>query len=408
MKPYSVISLLQFAYVFEKQAQIALSQINGDLLKSLTSLIKRNITREELTDWVNKNNTVLGSLKNNNWIYHDYRSIVSEIQDGKELYSAYILTSQTPPQSLGYEFDAKNSAILIPSGQIPTLYLQIGNLIKRESPLPKQLAADDWLYQGIKNVLRSRLNIDDFAKFVATNKSTIDKIRRTFEKSVPTYLGGGQDGVAYDTGSRILKIFKDESAYSAARNAFNRLHTNPGLAKTEAMIYDVGVLGKYGEETDDPWSGYMLYYYIIEKMKTIESIGKKAGMPIQELLKFITKELGKQDKSKWRQLKRMSSNPDKSEYVRDQVRRIAENIIEGMHEARYGEIIKNVDRVVPGLKEDWLELYVEEVIMKYLTDRHDLHMGNLGVTNYGELRYFDPAYKVVEDSDFYVPPVEEE
>jgi hypothetical protein len=44
------------------------------------------------------------------------------------------------------------------------------------------------------------------------------------------------------------------------------------------------------------------------------------------------------------------------------------------------------------LKDNWLRLYIEEIIVKYLTSRTDLHLGNLGITNSGELRYFDPSY----------------
>jgi hypothetical protein len=44
------------------------------------------------------------------------------------------------------------------------------------------------------------------------------------------------------------------------------------------------------------------------------------------------------------------------------------------------------------LRAGWLELLCEEIIMKLLTGREDLHIGNLGVTAQGELRYFDPQF----------------
>lgn len=45
------------------------------------------------------------------------------------------------------------------------------------------------------------------------------------------------------------------------------------------------------------------------------------------------------------------------------------------------------------LKPNWLKTFAEEVLMKYLTNRTDLHTGNLGITEYGLLRYFDPSFK---------------
>jgi hypothetical protein len=30
--------------------------------------------------------------------------------------------------------------------------------------------------------------------------------------------------------------------------------------------------------------------------------------------------------------------------------------------------------------------------MKFLTSRGDLHLGNLGLTGYGDFRYYDPAH----------------
>ena len=44
------------------------------------------------------------------------------------------------------------------------------------------------------------------------------------------------------------------------------------------------------------------------------------------------------------------------------------------------------------LNSDWLQFLIEEITLKYLTGRGDLHSGNLGLTNYGVFRYFDPSW----------------
>ena len=44
------------------------------------------------------------------------------------------------------------------------------------------------------------------------------------------------------------------------------------------------------------------------------------------------------------------------------------------------------------LKDNWLENLIEEIIHKINTGRTDLHTGNIGVTNYGQLRFFDPVF----------------
>lgn len=44
------------------------------------------------------------------------------------------------------------------------------------------------------------------------------------------------------------------------------------------------------------------------------------------------------------------------------------------------------------LDQNWLEGFLKEIIMKFLTRRTDLHTGNLGITKHRKLRYFDPAH----------------
>jgi len=43
------------------------------------------------------------------------------------------------------------------------------------------------------------------------------------------------------------------------------------------------------------------------------------------------------------------------------------------------------------LNNNWLNRFVEEILVKLLTGRNDLHIGNLGITNNGYFRFFDSA-----------------
>lgn len=60
-------------------------------------------------------------------------------------------------------------------------------------------------------------------------------------------------------------------------------------------------------------------------------------------------------------------------------------------EEEYEDRIVNINNNTL-LRGNWLVKFIEEIILKYLTGRGDLHLGNLGVTNQGNFRYFDPAY----------------
>lgn len=53
--------------------------------------------------------------------------------------------------------------------------------------------------------------------------------------------------------------------------------------------------------------------------------------------------------------------------------------------------IKELSNTLP-LRKNWLRTLIEEIAVKYLTQRGDLHLGNIGITNYGDFRYFDSAH----------------
>jgi len=100
----------------------------------------------------------------------------------------------------------------------------------------------------------------DLLEFINANQEAFNSIRRAFNISQPKILGFGSDGIALDIGDKVLKIFTREMAYEDAMEAWERLYKNPDLAKTEAMMYEVGKFKNTEKltKTDVP-----LFYYII-------------------------------------------------------------------------------------------------------------------------------------------------
>jgi len=390
VRKYSATTLLAVTSLFEKQALIIFGQIKyeGDLSNTsfqyyITKLTKTNPTTEQWSSWIDVNRTVLGSLDREYWDGANERYAYCEIWEGNEKNYAWVTISPSPPFP---DFDTKSMAILKASPPFPVLWLYRGDTVKQiKDPLPPQLAHDTWLYQALQEIAGQGYSEESFAKFVTDNKKTIDKVRRTFEKP-PTYLGGGSDGVAFDTGTRILKIFKDDVSYQAAKAAFDRLHKSPGLAKTEAMIYDVGLLGKEEDFGN-------IYYYIIEKMQTLDNFPNSED-DIKDILEYVMYEIKSKRASKWKPLKNIFNDPnagqDKINFVQRQVATAARNMAFELNSSQ-NFIIRKIEQDVP-VKGNWVQIYIEEIIMKYLTGRTDLHMGNLGVTPYGQLRYYDPAF----------------
>jgi hypothetical protein len=255
--------------------------------------------------------------------------------------------------------------------------------------LEKEFAHDEFIFRALKQIFFSPSQ-DEMIKFFNKNKNKIDKIRRLFS-SRPNYLGGGADGVAFDIGGgRILKIFRDTLSYNKAVEAYQRLHKQPELAKTEAMIYDIN-------------SGSLMenvYYYIMEQMKTIMSFALPARAALLKITKGIVGHLN-DFKYQLKPIKSVIDDPSKHQEIKEKVHLIARKIsdkimaehIREINDIEFAEYkTEDGDTVDIGLKANWLPIFVEEIIIKYLTSRTDLHMGNLGITGQGELRYFDPAY----------------
>lgn len=381
MVKYSPDQLLVLASRFLKLAQSDQTELVSESFKQAMSYVFGiNPTPEEWNEWLDTNRTAVGNLVNNTWWVLNNKSIFTALAED----TATISNSPDLPNK---EFKRKTFAVLRPHPPIPQLWLQIGAREDGPSPsLPPELGHYGWLLDGIDKIIGIR-NKQEVIDFLSKNRSKIDRVRRSFETQNPEYLGGGADGAAYNIGGgKVLKLFRDVTSYEKALAAFDRLHKSPSLSKTEAMIYDVGDLGEFGRRH--------VYYYIMEKMTPVRDLfGGAWNTPVSRILTFIAEQLNLIKGSKLKALKKAIQDPSKAELIRKVVKEEARRISVLIRaDEILGAEALDVKDTMPTLKDNWLELYVEEVIMKYLTGRTDLHQGNLGLTDYGELRYYDPAY----------------
>lgn len=274
-------------------------------------------------------------------------------------------------------------------GMFPNMFMYEGedaDTYGTKGSIPKELAQDSFIMEAVTHMFNygySPTLYSLMGEFVKQYKSNIDSLRKSFQHS-PKYLGGGADGVAFSIGQGyILKIFQEAHSYNEAKKAMERLHKNKELAKTEAMIYDVGILGNF--------NGKNLYYYIMEEMTPINTKSPIFIECVRSIGSDIFTEIFKNHKREVKDLKSVIKDGNTKVDIDFMVRNIAIDIVEQIREkdARYIREVENL----ADLKDTWLESFAEELIMKYLTSRTDLHMGNIGITNQGELRYFDPSHQ---------------
>lgn len=395
------------------ESLISLAARYSQFKNCIKRLIGREIPDPEWEQWLNINSNLLGPLPSYYWSSDGQvpNSFKTSLDDDDEKV-VYITLGNNEPDTISIS----SSSYLQGVGAIPQLWLWKGDLMAEREPYSKQIAHYGWLAKSIEVLTEDSSDPffrDDLEAFVIGNTARLAPIRKWFQHE-PRVLGGGSDGVAWDIGDRkILKIFTDPVSYNAAVEAVQRIHQNPALGKTEAMIYDVGVIGKF-ENRD-------IFYYIMEKMAPVTDVPG-----LKEQLKYlVTKIVGKiyAEREVWRSLKRRDFKTD-AEYIKRKVkeasRKYADSIMQrdaylvrGVQNTwdlnrvkinspdsgptSYQHNDKTVEmpgeqHVIP-LSKNWLPSLCEEVLMKYLTGRGDLHMGNLGVTAYGEFRYFDPVYK---------------
>lgn len=259
---------------------------------------------------------------------------------------------------------------------IPDLYVSIVTPNIEEKILEKEYMQYLYLLEPIaafKKEKFEKFDADTLRNFIETNKSKLDRISNLFTTQIPKLLGHGSDGFAYDIGNgMVFKIFKNKYPYKAAIKAMDWLYEKPESGKTEAMIYDAGTLIFENEE---------YYYYIIQKMQTIDDID--SAYIINKLIYFVENYFD----DNFENIQRVSK---KSINKIKQHVKLIENLLEQEEEINP----KNLNKILNkhNLNSNWLSNLVEEIMIKLLTERTDLKSNNAGITNNGNIRFFDPAY----------------
>jgi hypothetical protein len=386
--------LLKQSNNFAKLADEPYSKVFGDTLLSyiLSLIIPGKFKREELSSYIQMNRTILNELKGD--ISWSGKNGKGELQ-GMDRGGNFILLSKQPIPPKDYE--TKSMSLLKGVGAIPTLYLY--TLTEEEykpknMDYPKELGHYSFIMQAFLQMfdwLSHESNVEyknNIFEFVETNKAKIDRLRRSFDYE-PTYIAAGSSGATFSVGQhRILKLFKDHSEYQAALAAMGRIFKGHGMGKTEAYIDDVGILGTFYENP--------VYYYTQEKMIPLRALFINDGDAnnYMESILWDIKILFKNNKYILQRLRKMVNHPRILDAVRMIAKRFAASIESSEDEWKVSDVSKSINKHV-NIRKDWLNILIEDMIVKYITNRTDLHSGNIGISNRGggSLIYFDSAYK---------------
>jgi len=270
----------------------------------------------------------------------------------------------------------KNNYVrLIPSNRIPALYFIEIPIENNELKKDKDLALN---LKYLPDLLKDFYIPDSWEEFYKNNKKDIDALNSNIG-SQPKKIGKGMDGVAYDIGNqKILKLFKSRAAYLTALESDEESYNNNAYSRYEPKFYELGTLWYNDNE---------IYFYIIEKMDT-SIVSKDQFDPFIDLIDYIdeyvvycfyNKHLIYKDK-----FNKNRNDPDVINFISKLKKEIKlkANVI-----SNYTKIERKYSNK---LQSSWLDHLITEIIYKRLINRNDLHSGNLGITNQGLFKFFDP------------------
>jgi len=385
--------LLYLANFFCKEALWPEARETEKTQNLISWLTGRGITFNESEGWLGQNKEILNSFgilsfEQYQKEHHKHYIVYNEPVNGSYLKHTIISSDKSVADDIF--LDINKEGFLKGYKNIPNLYIFIAiDSNFKEEPGTKEDFKYKFLDPFFKEISAGKLNEHELKQekdlFIQNNKSNLDKIISSFA-SYPKLLGMGADGAAYSISpTLVFKIFQDQFSYLKAKESFERLHKNPEFGKNEAMIYDIGIIGQFNNKT--------LYYYIIEKMETLNTTMKEYLIPIVGAIgTYIrkNKDIFKEIKEK---LYDPKNNYSVKTYIDFESDKIKDYIIEN-----YSDQIETIESA-EDLHPDWVKNLAEEILFKHFTDRNDLHLGNLGITNYGKFIYFDPSHEEWENDE---------
>ncbi len=374
----------------------------ADVKDILKKLISKDIGSEEITEWLDKNNIFKSYVPNIRKIYSCISHIKLFFSNQKNDDGLLFRVKQDDfdlPAEPGCFFDLGEEAILYGTENIPNLYFYAGNITEEGdlSDLNESLGHNEFIVTYLHDLIQMHQGdgtpvkyfLSEIEDWCIINKDKINHIRKWFAKK-PEVLGAGADGIAFDIGNdMVLKLFRKRDAYDSYKKSQDSLHNNDLQARTEIMIYDTGELSKF--KIDE------VFYVIMQRLAPVfeEYPSDNFGIHVRELIRII--------------IQYIRINPElpniKKDYLKNKESKETKASI--FNEIRYlydfvssnETAIFHIDEIfsLREMKDNWLQLFIEEIVMKYLTSRLDLHWGNLGLTPNGELRYFDPSFDSLDD-----------
>lgn len=283
-------------------------------------------------------------------------------------------------------FSYKEEHIIPAKGRIPKMYYAVLDFYNTLNKEDSNYATMFSLFKEAFDFMYLSINEKQIIDGIKNNISKINLIN-SFIKEKPSFLGAGADGVAYNIGDNlVLKFFTSSFPNEKIKESLDSLWSKNPIARSEIMIYDHG-------EMD--FNGQTIYYSIMPKLDKIDYDDDihKIYFTIGELIMNLDN-YGDLDN-----INNNLNNPNVMDLIKLIVNKIEIEVLNMFSEDFVNQIQKDNNFV-----STWLAEYIEEVLVKFLTGRGDLHMGNIGIIDLnlkgigaGEsgrrLRYFDPSHE---------------
>jgi hypothetical protein len=374
----------KIAYLFEKLAEVK-------SLKRILGLLNIKSDDDYINEWIISNNFIgrLEDLPNPVIIRNkiDPGIFVVTIRDEAWHRNDKVIISK---QQLGDEqlenYKLKERKLIKGIGKIPDLYYySVKNVevsFENFEAFGKEALNNYFIVEVLKSFPSFRgKNNRDYNQFIIDNISKINNLKSMF-KERPTFLGRQTDSTVFTmSDDLVIKFFINKYLYDKMKESYDFLFEQPAMGKEELPIYDIGQLGIFN---DTP-----IYYLIMKKVKIIprherhyfETIANNVVYEINDNKDYYTylTELCREKK-----------------YNRamQEIEKASIDIAENIREDQDPNIIKALIYFKKlGLTEKWLEKFIKHFLSKVITEKYDLHAGNIGITQQKELQYFDPAWE---------------